>query len=152
MAPKAERRAARGALELRASWRRSVVGDLDADGVTPEALETIEVPLLRREDVHDEREEIHQDPLRAIVAFDVRRAHASLPQRVFDVVCDRPDLPAATALVTSLGSFFRLRAGFVVVAIFFVMQVNCRAAHPPRGARKADVVRCRFRLIQVRAR
>ncbi len=45
---------------------------LHALGVAPEALEPVEHPCLRREDVDDEIEVVEQDPFGSVVAFDVR--------------------------------------------------------------------------------
>ena len=63
---------------------RRLVGDLDPLGVAPEPLERVELARLRREDVDDEREVVHQHPLGAVVAFDVRSGapspRAALPR------------------------------------------------------------------------
>ena len=75
--PQAAQRAARR-IDRRASVSRGrtalvFVRDLDAFGITPEALERIEDAGLRSEHVHDEVEEIHQHPFGSLRAFDVRR-------------------------------------------------------------------------------
>ena len=45
----------------------------------------------------DEREEVHQNPLRPVVAFDVRRAHVRALQRLLDRIRDRLHLPRVLA-------------------------------------------------------
>ncbi len=50
---------------------RLVFGYLNPLGIAPQTLERIKRPRLRREDVDDEREVVHQDPLGAVVPFDV---------------------------------------------------------------------------------
>ena len=80
--PQAAQRAARR-IDRRASVSRGrtalvFVRDLDPFGTTPEALERIEDAGLRSEHVHDEVEEIHQDPLGSLRAFDVRRLQPRL--------------------------------------------------------------------------
>ena len=87
----------RAAQALRPVRSRRTRRYLDALGVAPETLERVEIARLRREHVHDEREEIHEDPLRAIVALDVRRTHLGGAQRFFDAVGDRLHLPAVLA-------------------------------------------------------
>ena len=58
----------------RLSRRRGLVADVDPLSIAPQPLERVELARLRREDVDDEGEEVHQDPLGAVVALDVRRA------------------------------------------------------------------------------
>ena len=86
----------RGALELRASGAGASSAISMRMASPQRRSRRIEVPLLRREDVHDEREEIHQDPFRAIVAFDVRRTHAGC-RSVSSMLSAMPYLPAVLA-------------------------------------------------------
>ena len=69
------------------------VPHFDPLGVAPEPLERIERARLRREDMDDEGEEVHQDPIGAVVAFDVGGPDLGGAQRLFDRVGDRLDLP-----------------------------------------------------------
>ena len=51
--------------------------NFDSLSIAPEPLERVESARLRREDVDDEREVVHQDPLGALVALDMRRGALS---------------------------------------------------------------------------
>src|SRR5690606_3362622 len=71
-----------GRLAQLVSWR-----------LAPQPLERVELARLRREDVDDEVEEVEEDPLRAVVALDVRHATIERAQALLDGVGDRLRLP-----------------------------------------------------------
>ena len=81
------------AVQARLAVRGGLVADLDPLGIAPQPLERVELARLRREDVDDEVEVVHQDPLGAVVALDVRRPHLRGAQRLLDGVGDRLHLP-----------------------------------------------------------
>jgi hypothetical protein len=70
------------------AFHRAAQGD--ARGVTPKALESVELPLLVDEHVDDDVDEVHQDPVGDAAALDVLRLAAALvEQPLFDRVGDR---------------------------------------------------------------
>ena len=62
---------------------------------SPRPFQRVERAGLRREDVDDEREVVHQDPLGAVVSLDVRGANLRRAQCLFDGVSDCLHLPRA---------------------------------------------------------
>ena len=58
-------------------------------GVAPEAIESVEVPRVPREDVDHEVEVVHEHPLRACVAFHVGRALLLQLESLFHRIGDR---------------------------------------------------------------
>ena len=67
--------------------------DVDRGSVAPQALEPEELAAILAEDVDDEVDVVHQDPVAAAAAFDVRGAPSELLDQPFlDAVDDRLDL------------------------------------------------------------
>src|SRR5688572_20313233 len=72
-------------------------GHLNSFRVPPETLERIEVTSLWREDMDDETEEVHENPLGTVVPFNVGRPDSRGPQRLFNGVRDRLHLALTAA-------------------------------------------------------
>ena len=67
--------------------------DVDARGVSPEALQAVEFPLLVHEDVDDDVDEVHQDPVGDAASLDVLRLPAAIcKELLFDRLGDRQGL------------------------------------------------------------
>src|SRR5512138_1090772 len=62
-------RAGTTAARARADVHRA--GDRDPRGVAPQPLEAVELALVVLEDVHDDVDEVHQDPIRNTTPFHV---------------------------------------------------------------------------------
>ena len=76
---------------------RSGTGRVEGRRVPPQPLETVEPPGLRREDVHDDVEEVEQDPLAALVPLHVSGALSLGVETLDDRVADGLGLAALAA-------------------------------------------------------
>src|SRR5215203_1774430 len=74
-----------------------IVADVDSLRVAPEAFQRIKAARLWSEDVDDEAEVIHQEPVGAVVPFDVCRAKLRRAERFLHRVGYRLHLPLAVA-------------------------------------------------------
>ena len=73
--------------------------DVDAGSVAPEAFQTVELTLLVHEDVHDDVDEVHQDPVADAPTLDVfRLATALIEEPLFDRLGDRHGLARRRAV------------------------------------------------------